>query len=398
MPRYRVIWFDDEHASLNIIREKAFLNDIELVGFDNAKQGIEELERNIKSYDAALIDGLFFLSSDESGTPSSDKALFNVAMTLEKLASFKKLPWFILSGQTSFTKGKNRFADVWKDNEVYDKLNDDQLMKLWTDIKSESEKQIETQIRFKYRKVFAVCTAKYIGDDAQNILLEVLKEIENPALNFDDELYFTQLRMILESMFRAANRIGLLHDNCLKGGKVNLTESSLFMSGEQTKHLDVKCKKVHFSKLLSNNVKSILFITGAASHTVDPDLPNNINLTEYRKSLNTPYLLYSLAFQLMDILIWFKKYVDEHPDKEANRSLWESLITSAPKGEWIKGEIIRIADNGYGTFQPLNGGKTLSIIPAKVKEHNLYSQQMIEVITKLDGTGTKTLIENIRII
>lgn len=45
MSKYKVIWFDDECNTLNIIREKAFLNDIRLVGFENAKEGIEELRK-----------------------------------------------------------------------------------------------------------------------------------------------------------------------------------------------------------------------------------------------------------------------------------------------------------------------------------------------------------------
>ncbi len=85
-------------------------------------------------------------------------------------------------------------------------------------------------------------------------------------------------------------------------------------------------------------------------------------------------------------------------DIEENKSLWESLTKSSDEGEWIKGEITRIAENGYGTFQPLNGGKTLSVIPAKVNEYKLSSQQVIEVITKVDNTGTKTFIENIRVV
>ncbi len=201
-------------------------------------------------------------------------------------------------------------------------------------------------------------------------------------------------------MFRYANKIGLLHDNCIDGkgkGKVNLTESSLFMAGEPTKFLDVQCAIPHFNKIIIDAVKSVLFITGAASHTVDPEIKTNINLVEYRKTVNTPYLLYSIAFQLMDILIWFKKYSDENPDILKNKSHWVALNTITASGDWMAGEIIRIAPNGYGTFQPSGGGSTLSIIPAKVVEFRLKEKQFIEVLTKLDSAGTKILIHEIRL-
>ena len=198
-------------------------------------------------------------------------------------------------------------------------------------------------------------------------------------------------------MFRTANKFGLNHDKCIVGGKVNLTESSLFMSGEATKYCEVKCNKQHFTKLISDGVKSILFITGAASHTADPDFINNLNFAEYRKSINTPYLLYSLTFQLMDILIWFKSYVDQNQDVSLNRLQWISLNIVSKDSIWIKGEITRIADNGFGTFKPFDGGKTLTVIPAKIQEFILCTQQIVEVITKIDNSG-KTLIENIRVL
>jgi hypothetical protein len=56
----------------------------------------------------------------------------------------------------------------------------------------------------------------------------------------------------------------------------------------------------------------------------------------------------------------------------------------------------RIADNGYGTFQPENGGSTISIIPSKVKEYGLAQEQPIEVVIKTEGN--KNLIQEIRIL
>lgn len=392
MAIYKVIWFDDEHRSLNIIREKAFLNDIDLVGFGNAYDGIEELKNNPKKYRAAIVDGKFFQKPGQLGDALNDKALFDVGNFLTD-----NLPWFILSGQISFTKETNRFADGFN-KRVYDKLNEEDLISLWNILKEVADQQDDTKILNSYYKVFEVCDEKYIGVEYQKTLLQILSSIQKPEEKFDDELYFTQIRIMLEAMFRCANKIGLLHDKCIDGkGKVNLTESSLFMAGEPTKYLEVKCAVPHFNKIIIDAVKSILFLTGAASHTVDPEIKNNINLNEYRKTVNTPYLLYSITFQLLDILIWFKKYADENPDKEKNKLLWTSVVTTVVTGDWIPGEVIRIAPNGYGTFQPSAGGSSLSIIPAKVSELSLKEKQLIEVITKPDTAGTKILIHDIRV-
>ena len=78
MNKYKVIWFDDEYKTLNIIREKAFVNGIELIGFDNSKEGIDELEKRIENYDAAISDGLFFKNLNLSNANPTSKSALSV--------------------------------------------------------------------------------------------------------------------------------------------------------------------------------------------------------------------------------------------------------------------------------------------------------------------------------
>ena len=42
MKRYRVLWFDDKFRELEIIKEGALLENILLVGYDNADDGIKQ--------------------------------------------------------------------------------------------------------------------------------------------------------------------------------------------------------------------------------------------------------------------------------------------------------------------------------------------------------------------
>ncbi len=398
MKKYNVIWFDDKFETLNITYEKAFLNGINLIGFTNVMEGVHELKHNISDYDAAILDGNFYQSPEQSGDEMDDTAMFNVGLEIEKLSSKKKLPWFILSGEMNFTKEKNKFAQGF-DKKVYNKLIVEDLDLLWNDLRKAADQQPETQIRHEFANVFEVCTEQYIGVSAQKPLLTILKSLKDPTLDFDDELYFTQIRIILEALFRCANRIGLLHDKCIQGGKVNLTESSLFLSGEQTKHIEVWCKKVHFPKLISESVKSILFITGAASHTVDPDIRNNINLDQHRATNNTPYLLYSLTFQLMDILVWFKRYADENNDIKANKSHW--LPEQTFEGEWLEGNVINLNPiKGYAFFKP-KYGVTNTLIPHPLVTQNKLSNDdsiiaIIETYNDNRTNETKTRVKEIK--
>ncbi len=318
MYKYKVLWFDDEHESLNIIREKAYLNDIELIGFSNAKQGIEELENNFSIYDAAIIDGLFFMSAEQSGVPSNDKALLNVAMALERISIVKKLPWFILSGQLSFTKDKNRYADGLKDNQVYDKLNETHLENLWNEIKVEANQQVETQIRLKHQRVFEVCTSKYIGENASKELLAILKSETIQNAFIESILFFNPIRKIMDDLFVAFNKFGFLPDAFVHPS-VALNESSKFLSGSSEK--GYKRDTPVFPKIISENVRCILSICQPASHRAEIDA--------FVAEINSPYLLMSTTYQLMDVLLWFKNFVDNNPDLEKNKALTILLQSSS---------------------------------------------------------------------
>ena len=280
---------------------------------------------------------------------------------------------------------------------LFNKQNEKDLEELWRDIKAEADLQDETQIRHQFNEVFNSCEALNISFEYQDYVISILKSIKYNN-GIDEMLYFAQLRKIIELLFRKTEKAGLLHSSCIKKGEVNLSESSLFLSGHPTKYSNVKCIKSHFPTIIAENVKNIIFITGAAVHTEDENVKQaKVSIEDLRKTNKTPFLIYSLVFQLMDIINWVKKYIDENPDKEKNQLLWETTSISVLEGEWIQGEITRIADNGYGTFHPATGGKTLSVIPAKVKEFNLCTTQKIQVTTKIENTG-KTLIENIRVL
>lgn len=65
---------------------------------------------------------------------------------------------------------------------------------------------------------------------------------------------------------------------------------------------------------------------------------------------NTNYLLYSLTFQVMDLVLWFKEYADENPGKK-NKSSWfpKEVISDV----WQAGTVINIIFlKGFVIFNP----------------------------------------------
>lgn len=395
----KVLWIDDKYDTLEGILESAEDNDIELIGFKSAEEALKELKKHEISeiYDAVVLDGLFYVNSIDKGIPSRDTAFIKVASELKVLKEKGFiLPWFILSGQTSFTLDDNSSVEGLADENyakgrVFEKNKDEDV--LWIELKKAVEEIPLYRLKQEYRQVFEVCSEKYIGSESKKHLLQILASIKKPNEVFDDELYFTQIRIILELVFRKANKLGFLHDHCIFNGKVNLSESSLFLAGKETAHLNIRCGKSHFPKLIADSVQSILFITGAASHTTDPEIQKNIDLLTYRKTVQTPYLLYSLTFKLMDVLLWFKEYVDLNPNIDENKKNWINNFSPSNNGDWIIGTITQIQKNGFGTFKPDNSLQTIGVVPKIMEDYSFKENDRLRVTTKKDSTGTKTYID-----
>ncbi|OYU56725.1 MAG: hypothetical protein CFE25_05725 [Chitinophagaceae bacterium BSSC1] len=387
MSKLKVIWFDDAHETLEIIKEKAFLNDIELVGFGNAKDGIEELEKNIRLYDAAILDGIFYLDKNDLGTTSSNKPFFNVATTLLKMEQIKKMPWFILSGQASFTIDKNSLASSFKDNKVYDKNDPILIDQLWLDIKADSAIQEDTQIRYKYKKVFEICSENYLGNIVDLKLLGLVKLNESKEA-IDVIKALNEIRGIIEILFGKLKDLALIPNEIFsKNGWIN--QSNRFLGDN---HQEYKWHSNPIHPTISFLIQSILQVSQDASH----ELPEKLTLKvkQFIALNNTPYLFRSTLNQLFDVLVWVKIFIDEHQEIKLNKQLWYQIPVWV-EGEWITGKVIKIHENGYGTFMPSLGGSTLSIIPPLVKEFELKLNQSIEVIVVTENP--RTLIKKIRI-
>ena len=130
--------------------------------------------------------------------------------------------------------------------------------------------------------------------------------------NFDPVLYYTQLRRILEHLFRAANRLGFLPDSVMgSSDKVNLANSSLYLAGREVNLGNgkvVRYKKPGqyiFPPVISQIVKSILVVANKNSHTVELDTQGRTIIQDYYNSLHSNNFLFGYTLHLCDVIIWF---------------------------------------------------------------------------------------------
>jgi hypothetical protein len=388
---YKILWIDDEHdddALLPFILQ-AEAQGIRLEGYGSFKEGFYALESNINNYDVILLDALFF--EDETSETPNPAGLGSAIQKINELRSRKTFPYFVLSGQTHFTDVTNPILEAFKIR-CYNKKNPEDVKELLINIKTEADNQITTQIKHENQSLFNVL--KEYPNEVRDTFITIFKNQKEGNNHFDDQLYFTQLRIILEHLFRKANSIGLLHDACVQQGnnKVNLTESSLFLSGFDTKHLNVSCIVTHFPKLIADNVKNIIHTTGAASHTSNVVVTQNIDIQAYRNEITSPYLLYCLAFQLMDILLWYDSYSKTNNDVATNRTFWKGIERDQFGNKFEIETITNIAGSGWGTVEINKGTKNISIHKDVITQSNLAVGDQIKFTVK-DSSLAQNIIK-----
>lgn len=386
---YNILWIDDEHESLAGTKGRAKRNGINLIPFKSLNSGMSELENNYPFYDGVLLDAKFFENEDDV---KGSEDTYNVHRAKERLLQLKKkFEVFILTGQAEAYEDKT-FKKAF--TKVYKKGSDDEIDRLFADIKLAAATQEDTQLRHAYKRVFDVCTEKYIGELAGQDVLNLLNA--NDDLNIDN--HFNAIRKIVEDLFTAFSKYRLLPLEFVTPG-VALNESSKFLAGKAadgTPFIEKgyqHSEETHLPLLIASSLRSILSITQAGSHRSNIDL--------HVKTIKTPYLFRSVLFQLLDVLTWFKLYVDSNPKTEnwiriANAT--ESITESAEDS--IIGKVINInQQKGFAFFMPDAGGDNVFIPPHLVANHSLEDQIPVRVVIEeyIDNrTGeTKTRVKRI---
>lgn len=383
---FNILWIDDEHDTLAGTKGRAKRNGINLIPFKSLNSGMNELERNYPFYDGVLLDAKFFENEDDV---KGSEDTFNVHRAKERLLQLKKkFEVFVLTGQAEAYNDQT-FKKAF--TKVYKKGSDEDIDRLFSDIKVAAATQEDTQIRHSYKRVFDVCTEKYIGELAGQDILNLLKV--NDETNIDN--HFNAIRKIVEDLFIAFNKFNLLPAEFVTPG-VALNESSKFLAGKGSdgslfsekgyQHLE----ETHLPKQISNYLRSILSVTQAGSHRSEIDL--------HVKTIKTPFLLKSVFFQLLDVLTWFKMYVDSNP-KTGNWVKVETVSDVAePAAEHIHGKVINVnPQKGFAFFKPDAIGDNIFIPPHLVTNHSLMEEMPVQVeVEKYTDNRTNELKNRVK--
>lgn len=366
---YNILWIDDEHETLSGTKGRAKRNGINLIPYKSLDGGMSELERNYPYYDGVLLDAKFFENEDDEAGSEDTYASFRAKDRILQLR--KKFEIFILTGQAEAYEDRT-FKKAF--TKVYEKGKDEDVNRLFSDIKEAAKGQLDTQLRHSFKRVFDLCTERYVGELAGQDLLHLLKVTDESDIDND----FNTIRKIVEDLFTAFHKYNLLPIEFVSPS-VALNESSKFLAGKSSdgslftekgfQHLE----ETHLPQQVASYIRSILSITQAGSH--------RSNIDKFVKRVRTPYLFKSVLYQLMDVLVWFKMYVDENPKTE-NWQRTEGIFSEVgtEPADLTEGKVINMnIDKGFAFFQPDAGGSNIFIPPHLVTASSLTNGLPISV-------------------
>lgn len=316
---YNVIWIDDEWDKMDefkLLCEE--VHHIHLEPFRTQKAGMEELDKHLESWDAVILDAKMFDES-EYETPMLT-GLSNAINHINQLSLRKRIPYFISTGQPDLVDDE-KFTQIYK--EFYIKGKDD--LRLIEDLKREVDNFPRHQVQLFYND--AIENLREINQSACETIIDIFEAMHYPSShpNFKPILYYNQLRQILEYVYRAANKVAIIPDECISNsGEVNLSQCCHYLSGNNATVLKIRYGEKGdrvIPKHIQDMMVHILTLGNINSHTSKLSEEDERNLAIYinENVYNSRYLIYSLALQLCEVVMWMNCYIANHPNKEENQ-------------------------------------------------------------------------------
>ncbi|MBO4571776.1 MAG: hypothetical protein IKX45_05550 [Bacteroidales bacterium] len=337
---YKVLWIDDQPEIVQGYQLLAGLRNIQLIHFENWKDAQPTLEREFGELTAIILDANCKL--DASQQAPSERFLGNVLSSLMKMFGdrHREIPWYILSAgtMTNFDTITNvlisedrrsREAD-WGETVYYkDKIaSQKEQNALFENIIRTGNSQSNNIVLYRHRSAFEYMGQDaLISDEARKIMLKALAVLYYPEENLNYEFAGNPIRKVVEYMFKAAYKYGLLTDAFLDDkGFIILWHSMEYLCGMESKKIPYRFGKRGVKPDYSDNesvlpstcyntFKGLLNYVNVDSHTLGEEDDSPYKIDAESKDLFFAYVIF-----LCHVITCFGKYVERHPSIEENKA------------------------------------------------------------------------------
>ncbi len=339
---YKVLWIDDQPEIVKSYQYVAGLRNIQLIHFENWKDAQPTLEREFGELTAIILDANCKLDTTQQAP--SERFLGNVLSSLMKMFGdrHREIPWYILSEGTmtnfdtvtNVIVSEDRYSHETDWGKTVNKkaidlvTNSESVNVLFDNIIRAGKNQSNNIVLYRHHTAFEYMGHDtIISDDARKIMLKALSVLYYPEENFNYEFAGNPIRKVVEYVFKAAYRFGLLTDAFLDdNGFVILWHSMEYLCGMESKKIpyrfgkrgvkqDYSDNESVFPTTCYNTFKGLLNYVNVDSHTLgeEDDSP-------YRIDAESTDLFFAYVLFLCHIITCFGKYVEQHPNVEENKA------------------------------------------------------------------------------
>jgi len=287
-----VLFIDDKEDEMIEFKTLARQNRILIrTSHTSAESGLEELSMNVSKYDAVILDARAFRKKEQAAGTENLRSLRDCINGIKDIErdNKRKIPYCVYTGYME------TMGEAWEDDlQIF--VKGDQQKEMFTYLKQEIKKLPETEMIWQYSNVFELFDKGYLDLDYRDKLLFVLKKYESRQ-PIEIEGAITQTRKILEGLYKKLHSMGRLHDDLFSNGRPNLEWCYRFVSGMPVNELSVPSAIV--PEHIKWSLKTIKENSSAAG------------AHDYVESIHN-FTLKTIVFALLDVLLWFKKYVKEN--------------------------------------------------------------------------------------
>lgn len=344
--KYKVLWIDDQPELVEGYQFWAGLRNIELIHRESWEDAIPVLEKDFSELTAIILDAnCKFNTSDKS---LDERFLSDVLQQLMGMFSDQKrfIPWYILSAGTMsnfsiitnvvISRERREREKDWGAT-IYLKTdfeNQGENSPLFDNIRRVGDSQSNNIVLYRHREVFNYLGKGYlISDEARKIMLKALAVLYYPEENINYEFAGNPIRKVVEYMFKAAHKNGLLTNDFLdKKGFVIIWDSMQYLCGMEPTNVPFRFGKRGSKKDYSDNesvlpttcyntFRGLLNYVNVDSHTFGEEDDSPYKIDAASKDLFFGYVLF-----LCHIITCFGKYAEQHPNVEENKAKCTAIL------------------------------------------------------------------------
>ena len=323
---YNVIWIDDEWDT----RGKPFIqlcevkHQIHIKPFKTRKDGMELLLKDERPWDAVILDAKAFNESENE--TANLKGLYEAIKQIEGLKMKKSIPYFVLTRQPDLLDNdtfRELIGDFYKKG-APEKEGDIIKVKGQEQLIEDLKAKVDCYSRYRVKELYkdTVDVLNQINSKACENILDIMEVMHfpaaNPKFNYDES--FNSLRKILENFYKKANEWHIIPDECVDKieGKVNINQCVQYLSGRNADVVGIRYGSNN-EKIVPKHIKDLMFSVQSLTNYLSHDYVNNNVATKPKD------ILFSLALQICEIVLWLNNYIKCHQNKEENRKMCKTI-------------------------------------------------------------------------